>query len=83
MRFTKAKIAVIEELFNKFQCPYCGKPFNVKLEYNAQKPYHFGVESACCYKGKEKIYNDTLQNLKNKEFVSMIEIASWKYKFKF
>ncbi len=82
MKFTKAKIAVIEELFNKFQCPYCGKSFDAKLKYNSKKPYHFWVGSACCHKGKEKIYNDTLQNLNNKEFVALIEMASWKYKLK-
>ncbi len=82
MRLTKSKIAVLEIVINKFQCPHCGKPFNAKLGYNSKKPYSFWVESACCSKGKDEIYKTTSQSMNDKEFVKNVELSSLMYKMK-
>ena len=54
MRFTKYKIALLEDVLNDGYCEYCGKEYrNVTLSYNYRKPKECQVLTACCEKRKK------------------------------
>lgn len=53
MRFTKYKIALLEDVLNDGYCEYCGKEYrNITLLYNYRKPQECHVLTACCDKRK-------------------------------
>ena len=51
MRFTKYKIALLEDVLNDGYCEYCGNDYrNITLSYNYRKPQECHVITACCEK---------------------------------
>lgn len=54
MRFTKYKIAILEDVLNDGYCDFCGKDYRgVTLSYNYRKPQECYVLTACCEERKK------------------------------
>lgn len=74
MRFTKAKVAVLEEVLNEGYCEYCGKEYRgITLSYDCRKPKECHVLEACCEQRKQNAQQRVNDCLADKSAMNMLD----------
>ena len=74
MRFTKAKVAVLEEVLNDGYCEYCGKEYRgITLSYDCRKPKECHVLEACCEQRKQNAQQRVNDCLADKSAMNMLD----------
>lgn len=75
MRFTKAKVAVLEEVLNNDYCEYCGKEYRgITLSYDYRKPKGCRVLTACCEQRRKEAQRNVDACLTDKSMMGLLAI---------